>query len=85
MKITYTQYGDYYLPDLELPAGGREIGVWGCGCPVDTSERSSEAPTEPTGETSGISGTSRNIDRDFSQVSFSPANSTTISQTSTSR
>ena len=29
MKITYTQYGDYYLPDLELPAGGREIGIWG--------------------------------------------------------
>ena len=31
MKITYTQYGDYYLPDLELPAGGREIGIWGAG------------------------------------------------------
>lgn len=29
MKITYTQYGNYYLPDWELPAGGREIGVWG--------------------------------------------------------
>ena len=29
MKITYTQHGDYYLPDLELPAGEREIGVWG--------------------------------------------------------
>ena len=29
MKITYTQYGDYYLPDFELPAVGREIGIWG--------------------------------------------------------
>ena len=29
MKITYTQCGDYFLPDLELPAGGREIGIWG--------------------------------------------------------
>ena len=29
MKIPYTQYGDYYLPDLELPSGGRKIGIWG--------------------------------------------------------
>ena len=28
--IGYTLHGDYYLPDLELPAGtGKEIGIWG--------------------------------------------------------
>ena len=37
--ISYTLHGDYYLPDLELPAQKEErpIGIWGCGCPVDTS------------------------------------------------
>lgn len=38
MTITYTRQGDYNLPDLRLPEqDDREIGVWGCGCPVDTS------------------------------------------------
>ncbi len=37
-KITYTRQGDYNLPNLKLPEQEpREIGVWGCGCPVDTS------------------------------------------------
>ena len=28
--ISYTLQGDYYLPDLELPAEGQQpIGVWG--------------------------------------------------------
>ena len=27
--ISYTLHGDYYLPDLELPAGEREIGAFG--------------------------------------------------------
>ncbi len=37
-EITYTKQGDYYLPDLKLPEQDeREIGIWGCGCPVDTS------------------------------------------------
>ena len=36
--ITYTLQGDYYLPDLSLPAEKTiPIGVWGRGCPVDTS------------------------------------------------
>ena len=39
-KITYTQQGDYLLPDLKLPAGLR----WR---PLPQAE----APTEPTGET----------------------------------
>ena len=38
--ISYTLHGDYYLPDLELPAGEEKpIGIWGCGCPVDTSAK----------------------------------------------
>ena len=37
--ISYTLHGDYYLPDLELTAQEEKpIGIWGCGCPVDTSE-----------------------------------------------
>ena len=36
--ITYTLQGDYYLPDLSLPAEEEiPIGVRGRGCPVDTS------------------------------------------------
>ena len=36
---TYEQNGDYILPNLELPQQKAEpISVWGCGCPVDTSE-----------------------------------------------
>ena len=36
--ISYTLQGDYYLPDLSLPAEEEiPIGVWGRGCPVDTS------------------------------------------------
>ena len=36
--IAYTLHGDYYLPDLSLPAEEEiPIGVWGRGCPVDTS------------------------------------------------
>ena len=36
MGGTYKQVGDYLLPDVELPEE-KPIGVWGCGCPVDTS------------------------------------------------
>ncbi len=36
MGGTYKQEGDYLLPDVELPEE-KPIGVWGCGCPVDTS------------------------------------------------
>ena len=36
--ITYTLQGDYYLPDLSLPAEKTiPIGVWRRGCPVGTS------------------------------------------------
>ena len=29
-KITYTQQGDYFLPDLKLPEQPKvEIGIWG--------------------------------------------------------
>ena len=37
-KITYTQQGDYLLPDLKLPEQPKvEIGIWGRGSPVETS------------------------------------------------
>lgn len=30
MSGTYTQQGDYFLPDLKLPTeGNRPVGVWG--------------------------------------------------------
>ena len=37
-KITYTQQGDYLLPNLKLPEQPKvEIGIWGRGSPVETS------------------------------------------------
>ena len=37
-EITYTRQGDYELPNLTLPKqDDRPIGIWGCGCPADTS------------------------------------------------
>ena len=37
-EITYTRQGDYELPNLTLPKQDeRSVGIWGCGCPVDTS------------------------------------------------
>ena len=36
--IHYELQGDYYLPCLELPEQPKvEIGIWGCGSPVETS------------------------------------------------
>ena len=36
--IQYELQGDYYLPCLELPEQPKvEIGIWGCGSPVETS------------------------------------------------
>nr|WP_316625087.1 hypothetical protein [uncultured Ruminococcus sp.] len=35
---TYSQQGDYLLPNLKMREQPEySIGVWGCGCPVDTS------------------------------------------------
>ena len=41
MEFTCSKIGDYYLPDLTLPPEKetRPIGIWGCGCPVDTSAK----------------------------------------------
>ena len=37
-EISYTQQGDYLLPDLRLPEQPKvEIGIRGCGSPVETS------------------------------------------------
>ena len=37
-KITYTQQGDYLLPNLKVPEQPKVIIViWGCGPPVETS------------------------------------------------
>jgi hypothetical protein len=37
-KITYTQQGDYLLPNLKLPEQPKvKNGIWGCGSPVETS------------------------------------------------
>ena len=50
-KITYTQQGDYLLPNLKLSEQPKvKIGIWGAGLrwrPLPQAE----APTEPTGET----------------------------------
>ena len=36
--IQYELQGDYYLPCLTLPEQPKvEIGIWGCGSPVETS------------------------------------------------
>ena len=36
--IHYELQGDYYLPCLTLPEQPKvEIGIWGCGSPVETS------------------------------------------------
>ncbi len=36
--LWYKLHNDYYLPCLKLPEDEqRPIGIWGCGCPVDTS------------------------------------------------
>ena len=38
MGGTYTQVGDYLLPNLTLPEEKQKpIGIWGCGSPVETS------------------------------------------------
>ena len=38
-KITYTQQGDYLLPDLKLPEQPKvEIGIWG-KCPLPRIDR----------------------------------------------
>ena len=38
--IDYTLHGDYYLPDLSLPAEEEiPIGVWGRGCPVGAVDK----------------------------------------------
>ena len=35
---TYIRQGDYLLTNIKLPEQPEyNIGVWGCGCPVDTS------------------------------------------------
>ena len=57
-EISFTQQGDYLLPDLKLPEQPKvEIGIWGAGVRW-TPLPQAEAPTEPTGETSGICGIS---------------------------
>ena len=56
--IHYELQGEYYLPCLELPEQPKvEIGIWGAGVRW-TPLPQAEAPTEPTGETSGIYSTS---------------------------
>ena len=35
--IDYTLAGNVYLANLGLPHSNDTIGVWGCGCPVNTS------------------------------------------------
>ena len=56
--IHYELQGDYYLPCLKLPEQPKvEIGIWGAGVQWRPLPQA-EAPTEPTGETSGICGTS---------------------------
>ena len=36
--LWYELRGDYYIPCLTVPKDEQQpIGIWGCGCPVDTS------------------------------------------------
>ena len=38
--LDYTLVGEVYLPNLISTETNYEIGMWGCGCPVDTSAAS---------------------------------------------
>ena len=38
--IIYTPVGEVYLPNLVSTETNYEIGMWGCGCPGDTSAAS---------------------------------------------
>ena len=66
--IHYELQGDYYLPCLELPEQPKvEIGIWGAGVQW-TPLPQAEAPTEPTGETSGICVTSSSITKSATPI-----------------
>ena len=57
-KITYTKQGDYLLPNLKLPEQPKvEIGIWGCGSPVETSA-AGRSTDRADRRDSGICGTS---------------------------
>ena len=49
-KITYTQQGDYLLPNLKLPEQPKvKIGIWGAGLrwrPLPQAEALTEATVE---------------------------------------
>ena len=36
-NFDYTEVNGIFYPNLVLPGADYKIGVWGCGCPVDTS------------------------------------------------
>ena len=56
--IHYELQGDYYLPCLELPEQPKvEIGIWGCGSPVETSA-AGRSTDRADRRDSGIYGTS---------------------------
>ena len=66
--IHYELQGDYYLPCLTLPEQPKvEIGIWGAGVRW-TPLPQAEAPTEPTGETSGICGTSNSTTKSATPI-----------------
>ena len=66
--IQYELQGDYYLPCLTLPEQPKvEIGIWGAGVRW-TPLPQAEAPTEPTGETSGICGTSNSTTKSATPI-----------------
>ena len=69
MEITYTKVGDYLIPDLTLPPEkeSRKIGIWGAGV-LRTPLPKAEAPTEPAGETKGISVISLNTKKTYLQL-----------------
>ena len=69
MEITYTKVGDYLIPDLTLPPEKeqRPIGIWGAGV-LWTPLPKAEAPTEPAGETKGISVISLNTKKTYLQL-----------------
>ena len=66
--IHYELQGDYYLPYLELPEQPKvEIGVWGCGSPVETSA-ASRSTARADRRDSGIYATSSNTTKSATPI-----------------
>ncbi len=85
----YELKGDYYptgrrivdgvpppdeIPEDDEPDAECRIGIWGCGCPVDISAGTAEAPTEAAAETNGTCDISGNTKRSCVLICMCPEN-----------